>query len=218
MKNLLPLLFALLLLSGCATSSTHTVKVEEPQKHYIGFLTLVGNFSSDFSRFDSTTYETHIRGKFNNLEQSRYRGHLENALKETLTSKAQTRIVSASDIFKVNADVSYTEFLEQVRMTGVEAILLVNLHSFWHSISISTSGDFLNKPEPNALFNTYLIDVRNLEPVWYAKSQVNGVYASYETLNNTYSRQLLQKLRKDKYILVPESYRYWSTYSQREGE
>jgi hypothetical protein len=216
MKTLYPLLCSLLLLTACATSSTHTAKVEEPKKHYIGFLTLIGNFNSDFSRLDSLTYETHIRGKFNNLEQSRYRNHLEKALKETLMSRAQTRIVSSSDIFKLNDDISYSEFLERVRKTGVETILLVNLHSFWHSISYSTDDNLFNKPEPNALFNTYLLDVQNLEPVWYAKSVVNGVYANYETLNNTFARQLLRKLRKDEYILVPEHARYWSSYTYQQ--
>lgn len=216
MKHLISVFLTLVFLSGCATSSTHTVQLEAPQSHYIGYLTLVGNFSSDFSRLDSATYETHLRGKFNNLEQSKYRKHLENSIKETLSSKAQTRIVNSSDIFKLNADISYHEFLEQVRMTGVETILLVNLHSFWHSITITTADNIFNKPEPNAIFNTYLLDVRTLEPVWYAKSQVNGVYASYETLNNTFSRQLLHRMRRDKLLLVPENYRYWSAYSQRE--
>jgi hypothetical protein len=216
MKTLYPLLLVLLFLTGCATSSTHTEKVEAPQKHYIGILTLVGNISEDFSRLDSASYETHIRGKFNNLELPKYRSHLENTLQQTLSERAQTRVVRSSDVFKINADVSYAEFLDVVKQTGVETILFVNLRSFWHTYSLSTDTNFLNKPEPNALFHSYLIDTQTLEPVWYAQSVVNGVYAYYETLNNTFARQLYRNLRRDKYILVPAEFRYRSSYSYQQ--
>ncbi|MCC9137135.1 hypothetical protein ACFSKU_20760 [Pontibacter silvestris] len=202
MKTLLPLFLTFLLLSGCATSSTYSAKVQKPEKHYVGIFTLVADIDADFSRLDSATYEDYIRGKFNNLEQSRFRNQLEKTLKNSL-EKAQTRIVNTSDIFNLNTDVSYPEFLSQIKMTGVDGILFVNLRNYWHDATLVSSygKTVIDDTEPNALFHSYLIDTQTLQPVWYAKSVVNGIYAGYNTLNNTLARQLTRKLRKDKYII-----------------
>ena len=209
MKSILLLLLpGLLLFSGCATTSTSTAKVAKPEKHYIGLLSLVVNTQADISKLDSMTYEQHIRGKFNNLENSTYRKQLEKTLLRNFDRpNTQTRLVKSSDVFELNADISYSQFLEQVKKTGVDGILFVKQSNYWHSTDYTTVyndniATTTENTQPNAAYHTYLIDTNTLKPVWYADSKVLGVYAGFDTLNNHLARSLFNKLRKDKYILA----------------
>jgi len=209
MKSFLPVLFvALFLLSGCATTSTSTAKVVKPEKYYIGLLTLVVDSQVDITKLDSATYEEHIRGKFNNLENSTYRKQLEKTLQRNFERpNAQTRLVKSSDIFDLNTDVSYSQFMEKVQEIGVDGILFVKKSNYWHSTNYTTVYDnniatTTADTQPNAAYHTYLIDTNSLLPVWYADSKVYGVYAGFDTLNNHLARSIFNKLRKDKYILA----------------
>ncbi|OKL41089.1 hypothetical protein [Pontibacter flavimaris] len=209
-KTALPLLaLCLLLLSGCATTYTTTAKVEKPQKHYIGMLSLVVNTTAEISQLDSLTYEQHIRGKFNNLENHRHRRQLEKTLARNIEQpSAQTRLVKSSDVFAMNTDISYSEFLQQVRATGVDGILLVKQSAYWHTTNSYTTVHYeytsatTADTEPNAAYHTYLIDLDSLQPVWYANSTVSGISAGFDTLNNHLARSIFRKLRKDKFILA----------------
>ncbi|AKD02573.1 hypothetical protein POKO110462_08640 [Pontibacter korlensis] len=209
MKTVLPtLLLCVLILSGCASTSTSTAKVTKPEKYYVGFMPLVVYTNSEFSQLDSATYEEHIRGKFNNLERSMYRNQLEKTLVRNFNREnAQTRLVKSSDLFEINTDIGYREFLQKVQATGVDGILLINQSGYWHTTDYTTvhydnvSSTTAN-PQPNAAYHAYLIDVHTLKPVWYANSVVTGVYAGFDTLNNHLARALFRKLRKDKYILA----------------
>ncbi|RAU83911.1 hypothetical protein [Pontibacter arcticus] len=209
MKTILPVLLSVLLLfSGCATTSTSTAKVRKTDKYYNGLMTLVVNTQIDFKGLDSLTYEEHIRGKFNNLENLTYRKQLEKTLARNFDRPgAQTRLVKSSDVFDLNTDLSYSQFLEKVRRTGVDGILFVKQSNYWYTTDYTTihqtnvSNTFADS-EPNAAFHTYLVDTNTLQPVWYADSQVYGISAGYDTLNNHLARSLFSKLRKDKYIMA----------------
>ncbi|GAB3823341.1 hypothetical protein GCM10028895_30150 [Pontibacter rugosus] len=194
--------------SGCAVTSTSTAKVEKPDKFYVGIMTLVTEMDADFSQLDSATYEQHVRGKFNNLENVKYRKHLEKTLARNLEKEnVQTRIIKSSEVFELNSDVSYSEFVEKINKIGVDGILLVNQKNYWYSQSYSTVHfDYTSATtvdqEPNAVFHTYLVDINSLKPVWFADSMIQGVSAGYDTLNNHLARSLFRKLQKDKYIFV----------------
>lgn len=208
-KTILPLLaLCLLLLSGCAVTSTSTAKVKKPQKHYIGLMTLIVNSDADISQLDSATYEQHIRGKFNNLENDKYRRHLEKTLVRNLEHPSvQTRLVKSADVFDLNTDISYSEFLQKVRATGVDGILFVKQGNYWYNTSYTTvhfeyTSSTTASSQPSTSYHTYLIDIDTLQPVWYANSLVEGISAGFDTLNNHLARSIFRKLRKDKYILA----------------
>ncbi|WP_299759057.1 hypothetical protein [uncultured Pontibacter sp.] len=210
MKTIFPLLaLCLVFLSGCAITSTSTAKVQELAKPYVGIMTLVTDIDTDFNQLDSATYEQHIRGKFNNLENLKYRKHLEKTLARNLEQQqqVQTRIVKSSDVFELNANVSYSEFLEKIRATGVDGILLVNLRNYWYTNDYTTVhfdhvSTTTTDTEPSAVFYTYLLDSQTLHPVWFADSMVQGISAGYDTLHNHLARSISRKLRKDKYIMA----------------
>ncbi|WP_266203290.1 hypothetical protein [Pontibacter kalidii] len=208
-KTVLPLLaLCLLLLSGCAVTSTSTAKVKKPQKQYVGLMTLVVSATAEISQLDSITYEQHIRGKFNNLENEKYRRHLEKTLVRNLDHpSAQTRLVKSSEVFDLNTDIGYSEFLQKVRATGVDGILFVKQGNYWYSTNYSTVhfehvSSTTASSQPSTSYHTYLIDVNSMQPVWYANSLVEGISAGYDTLNNHLARSIFRKLRKDKYILA----------------
>jgi hypothetical protein len=209
MKTILPvLLICIMSLSGCAVTSTSTVKVDQPEKYYIGLLSLIVDSQADISELDSVTYEEQIRGKFNNLENHRYRKQLEKTLLRNFERpNAQTRLVKSSDIFDINTDITYSQFLAKLRETGVDGILFVKQSNYWYSTNYTTVlhnnvATTTSSDQPNAAFHAYLIDTHTLKPVWYADSKVYGVSAGYDTLNNHLARILFNKLRKDKYILA----------------
>ncbi len=209
MKFFLPVLFtALFILSGCATTSTSTAKVTKPEKHYIGLMTLVVNSQADISLLDSATYENYIRGRFNNLENSTYRKQLEKTLaRNFVRPNAQIWLVKSSDIFDLNTDISYRQFMKKVQETGVDGILFVKQSNYWHTTNYTTVYDdniatTTANTQPNAAYHTYLIDANTLMPVWYADSKVYGAFAGFDTLNNHLARSLFSKLRRDKYIMA----------------
>lgn len=208
MRTILPLLIAGLLFSGCAVTSTSTAKVTKPDKHYIGLLTLVVNTQTEFRELDSLTYEQHIRGRFNNLENSTYRKQLEKTLARNFERpNAQLRLVKSSDVFNLNTDISYSQFLEKVKEIGVDGILFVKQSNYWHTTDYTTVhqdhvSTTTGSTQPNAAYHTYLIDTNTLKPVWYADSKVLGVSAGFDTLNNHLARSIFNKLRKDRYILA----------------
>ncbi|TPE45276.1 hypothetical protein [Pontibacter mangrovi] len=167
------------------------------------------NTTAEISQLDSLTYEQHIRGKFNNLENHRHRRQMERTLARNIAPPAtQARLVKSSDVFEINTDVSYSEFLQKIRATGVDGILLVKQSAYWLTTNSYTSvhDEYVSTTtadtEPNATYHTYLIDLGSLEPVWYANSTVSGIFAGFDTLNNHLARSIFRKLRKDKYIFA----------------
>lgn len=211
MKTLLSicLLLSITFLSGCAVSSTSTANLNKSKKYYVGIMTLVVSIDEDFSKLDSVTYDKYVRGKFNNLENLKYRKQLEKSLQRNLMQEGtQTRIVKSEETFELNTDVSYSDFLKQVKYTGVDGILLVNQRSYWTTINSAQTVNFeytsatTIDTEPNADFHSYLIDAESLQPVWYANTLVQGVSAGYDTLNNYLARSLYRKMRKDKCIIT----------------
>ncbi|RIJ37359.1 hypothetical protein [Pontibacter oryzae] len=203
------LMLSILLFSGCAVSSTNTANLNKSQKYYVGIVTLVVNIDQDFSKLDSVTYNKYVRGKFNNLENLKYRKQLEKSLERNLSQQGtQTRVIKSEDLFELNTDVSYSDFLDQIEYTGADGILLVNQRSYWTTVNSAQTVNFeytsatTIDTEPNADFHSYLIDTKSLQPVWYANTLVQGVSAGYDTLNNYLARALYRKLRKDKCIIT----------------
>ncbi|WP_108210251.1 hypothetical protein [Pontibacter mucosus] len=206
-KTILPLLaICLLLLSGCATPST-AIKLDKNRDYYFGLMSLVLETNEDFKQLDSITYENHIRGKFNNLVSSTYRNEVEKALGNKFSfDNAQIRLVKSSEVFEINKDVSYSQFLQKMKDTGVDGILFVNKYNisqvqnydtrhYQHSSSSSVVGT-----EEKARFNSYIIDVETLKPVWYTDTHVQS--ESAYIMNKQLAESVFKKLRKDKYILT----------------
>lgn len=200
MKQSPLLLLALFLLAGCSTASISTVPKTVPDRPYARILTVFVDSDMDFYRLDAETYETYLKKRFNDLDHLEYRQQLERTFGRNLTATG-TGIVRSSEVFEVNTEVSYDAFMNKVKETGAEAILLVNLRNYWYSYD---NDNDLDDSEPNASFNCYLVDLKTLEPVWLARSVVNGIIAGYDTLNNNLARRVAAKLRKERYIHRPQ--------------
>lgn len=200
MKQSIILLLAVLLLAGCSTSSISTVPKTVPNRPYARILTVFVDSDMDFYRLDAETYENYLAKCFNDLDHLQYRQQLERTFERNLTA-AGTSIVRSSDVFEVNTEFSYDAFMNKVKETGAEAILLINLRNYWYSYS---NNDDRDNSEPNASFNCYLVDLKTLEPVWLARSVVNGIIAGYDTINNNLARRVAAKLQKERYIYRPQ--------------
>ncbi|WP_242926532.1 hypothetical protein [Pontibacter vulgaris] len=202
MQNIFTALIFALLLTGCASAvNTTTSTVQAPEKHYTSIMTLVANIDADFSQLDSTTYEKYFKGKFNNLEQSRYRSQMENALFSALREN-QVQVIGSSQVFKVNDSVGYSQFLKEVQKAGVDGILFVNRK--YQGITLTKTNDtndanlYTEQDGTRVVFHSYLINPQTLKPVWYANTT-----ASYDMAESTLARQLQKKLKQQNYINTP---------------
>lgn len=192
-------IFTYLLLPGlfsCATSSITTQNLDNSQRHYAKILTCVIDKPLVIHEFDSAFYETSVKENFNDLGNIQVRNQLEKTLKRNLES-ISTEIVRSSDLFSVNEITGYSRFKEKIEKAGVEAILLINEESSWDTPSYQKVGHSIQyNGQPNTAFHCYLIDVESGRVVWLGRCVVNGVYAGYDTLNNTLARKVAKKLRE----------------------
>mgnify|MGYP006284692941 CR=1 FL=1 len=206
MIRLPTLLLPVLLLAGCATTSMTPVVKDKPASAYRNVLTLILEDSeTEFRNFDAATYNRFVKDHFNRLANIEYRRQLERALQRNLSVK-NTRVLTSSELFEVNEEVSYKAFSAVMEEQGVEAILLIDLHDYWHSESNyydADSGIVWEDVEPNAAYLCYLIDLASGRPQWLAKSTVRGIWAGYDTLNNHLARRLTRELREKGYVYQP---------------
>jgi hypothetical protein len=197
-------LFAYLLLPflfSCATSSISTKNLYNSKRSYGKILTCIVDQPLTLHVFDSAFYDASVKAHFNNLGNLQVRNQMERTLKRNLES-VSNEIVKSSDLFVVNEMTNYKEFKDRIEKAGVKAILLINEEYSWDTPGYTKVGQSIEySGEPNTAFHCYLIDAETGELIWLARCVVRGVYAGYDTLNNTLARRIATKLKDCGYIL-----------------
>jgi hypothetical protein len=200
MKRILVYLLIQALFS-CATSSISVQNLGNSKDHYDKIFTCIIDKPLTVHAFDSAFYEESVKDHFNNLGNLQVRKQLERTLKRNL-GNALNEIVPSSDLFVVNENITYSDFKEHIKNAGAKAILLINEESSWDTPNYRVAGNSVQySGEPNTAFHCYLIDAESGKIVWLSCCVVRGIWAGYDTLNNTLARRIANKLRESGYIL-----------------
>lgn len=187
----------MLLLTACATSSHNSVLKIAEEKPFNRILVVLTDDELKLTTFDSAFYVNHVQGHFNTLEDIRFRGQLERTIQRNLESKG-TVVIKSSDVFPINDAIGYSTFQKSLTDLQINAILLINLRGYWTTLHTNNDGNVTS--EPNASFNSYLIKTSNEEIVWMGHTVIRGIYAGFDTLNNSLARKIAASLRKEKLI------------------
>ncbi|RCW29184.1 hypothetical protein [Marinilabilia salmonicolor] len=199
------LLIFLVLLSGCALSNITSVSKNKTTKPFSSFFILCVESPDEIKALNKENYENFIANNFNKIDGLNVRSQLEKTISRNLSIGNFPRIVKSLDVFQVDEQYTYEEFMEKIGATGTEAILFVNLRNYWQSKEYVTSyykrsSVTREELEPNATYYAYLYDLRNIdEYLWLSKVNVYGINAGYDTLNNYFARRISKDLKKNKY-------------------
>ncbi|WKZ58938.1 MAG: hypothetical protein QY309_13815 [Cyclobacteriaceae bacterium] len=185
------------LLTSCAVSNHSSVLKQTQVAPLNRILILLSDDDLKLTTFDSAFYTNHIQDHFNTLEGIRYRNHLEKTFQRNLQSKG-TVIIKSADVFPVNDPIPYSTFRKTIDSLQVHAVLVINLREYWTTLFYDQNNQV--SAEPNASFNTYLVRLSDDQIVWMGNTIVNGIYAGYDTINNTLARKIAVSLRKHKLI------------------
>ncbi|WP_157202485.1 hypothetical protein [Marinilabilia salmonicolor] len=80
---------------------------------------------------------------------------------------------------------------------------MVNLEEYWHSSAAFSDDDVVfQDDDPNARFYCYLIDRDALEPLWMARSEVNGIEGGDSALVFKLVRKVSKDLREKGFLAV----------------
>lgn len=200
MKRILAYLFLPALFS-CASSSISVQNLDNSREQYNKILTCIIDQPLTIHSFDSAFYNESVKDHFNNLSNLQVRKQLEKTLKRNIEN-ALNEIVRSSDLFMVNDKIGYSDFKERIKSAGIKAILLINEESSWETPNYTVSGNSVQyNGQPNTAFHCYLIDAESGKIIWLSRCVVKGIFAGYDTLNNTLARRLANKLRASGYIL-----------------
>lgn len=199
MKGILPYLLAPFLFS-CASSSIRVQNFGDAKGQLNKILTCIIDKPLTVHTFDSAFFDVSIKDYFNDLGNLQVRNQLEKTLKRNLET-APNEIVRSSELFVVNEKITYSDFKQRIKNKGIKAILLINEESSWDTPNYIVSGNSVRYDgQPNTAFHCYLIDAESGQIIWLSRCVVKGVFAGYDTLNNTLARRLSNKLRESGYI------------------
>lgn len=198
----------LLLLNSCATSHMSAVTNAKPQQPYVNLMVLFVKNAPEISHLDEATYNTHLKNKFNNLNDIKMRRQLEKAFANSISTPA-TLVNRSSDHFAVGSEIDYKTFLARLKETGAEGIIVVNNNARWIRNNYTTYGADSNisftssDPAPNAAFLCYLIDLNSNKPVWMSQTDVNGTSLdNNSTLGKSLARKVGNKLKNEGYVYL----------------
>lgn len=205
MKNLSLLFILAFLVSSCASSYVSDQSISKPEKAYHHILVVSLFNDINFKKFDDETYYTSIKDHFYNLDRIDNHPLLQNCIKEFMASN-RTIVVPSHKLFKVNQDISYENFLETIDKKGIDAILVINQRNYFYEKSerILEDGEVRVTESPNAVFNTYLVDRKELNSVWVSRIYSSGTsWDTHGSMYNSMGRKLTKKLIKSGYIRPP---------------
>jgi len=205
MKNLSFLFILAFLVSSCASSYVSDQSISKPENayHHILVLSLFNDFN--LKKFDEETYDASIKDHFYNLNRIDNHPIIQESIRDMLSSN-RTKVIPTYKLFKVNQEVSYKVFLETIDKKGVDAILVINQRNYFYDKSerILEDGEIRVTESPNAVFNTYLVDRKDLEPVWLSRIYSSGSSLdTHSSMYNSMGRKLNKKLIKSGYIRRP---------------
>ncbi|MBS2211582.1 hypothetical protein KEM09_09225 [Carboxylicivirga mesophila] len=204
-QRLVILYLLAVLLTSCASSSITSIVKSPAQRPYSSMM-LVFTTGNNFKGFTEGNYNNNVRSNFNDISYLKFRKQLEKSLERNISPGGFPRIIKSTEAFLPDEDYTYEQFKNQLKRSGCEAILVVNLGDYWTSSKYVTtyyenSSVTNEREEPNSSYNVYLYDVNDLDNYkWISEIVVNGIYAGYDTLNNYLSRRVAKRLRKDHFI------------------
>ncbi|MDE5423624.1 hypothetical protein L3073_15500 [Ancylomarina sp. DW003] len=205
MKNPGLLFILALLASSCASSYVSDQNISNPDKAYHHILVVSLFNDIDLKKFDEETYYNSIKDYFYNLDRIDNHPIIQKSLRDMISSN-RTKVIPSYKLFKVNQDVSYEEFLERIDRKKIDAILVINQKEYFYEKSerIRDDGEIKVTESPKAVFNTYLIDRKELEPVWVSRIYSSGSsWDTHSSMYNSMGRKLKKKLIKSGYIRPP---------------
>ena len=205
MKNLSLLFILALLMSSCASSYVSDQSISKPEKAYHHILVLSLFNEINLKKFDEETYYSSIKDYFYDLNRIDNHPIIQKSIKEMLSSN-RTKVIPSYKLFKVNQEVSYEEFLETIDKKDIDAILVINQQNYFFKKSerVLEDGEIRVTESPNAVFNTYLVDRKDMEPVWVSRIYSSGTsWDSHSNMYNSMGRKLNKKLIKSGYIRPP---------------
>lgn len=200
MKIIFTCLITAALFSSCATSSLHSEAKKGRTQPFRTVLTLYVDDPLIMQQFDSAFFTNKVSNYFNDLSTLPIRRQLERTMKRNL-SNTSTRVISSSELFSVNDEVSYSTFKQKIENANVDAILLINEEHYWETVSYNRVGNRVEKDaQPNSAFHCYLADAASGEVLWLARCTVRGIFAGYDTLNNILARRVSRTLKGEGYV------------------
>ncbi|MCZ4693731.1 hypothetical protein DWB61_10045 [Ancylomarina euxinus] len=205
MKNLSLSIILAFLVSSCASSYVSDQSISQPEKAYHHILVMSLFNDINLKKFDEETYYSSIKDYFYDLNRIDNHPLLQNCIKEFMASN-RTIVVPNHTLFKVNQDISYEDFLETIDKKDIDAILIINQQNYFYEKKerILEDGEIRVDESPNAVFNTYLVDRKNLEAVWVSRIYSSGTsWDSHGSMYNSMGRKLTKKLIKSGYIRPP---------------
>jgi len=205
MKNLSFLFILALLLTSCASSYVTDQNITKPEKAYHHILVVSLFNDLNLKKFDKETYSTSIKDYFYDLNRIDNHPLIQKSIKEMLSSN-RTIVIPSYKLFKVNQDVNYEEFLETIDQKEIDAILVINQQNYFYEKRerVMEDGEIRVNESPKAVFNTYLVDRKKLEPVWISRIYSNGTsWDTHGSMYNSMGRKLTKKLIKSGYIRPP---------------
>jgi len=205
MKNISFLFILAFLVSSCASSYVSDQSISKPEKAYHHILVLSLFNEIDLKKFDNETYSKSIKNHFYNLDRIDNHPIIQKSLKDMISSN-RTKVIPSYKLFKVNQEVAYDEFMETIDKEGIDAILVINQRNYYYEKSerIKEDGEIRVTESPNAVFNTYLIDRKDLEPVWVSRIYSSGTsWDTHSSMYNSMGRKLNKKLIKSGYLRRP---------------
>lgn len=195
-----------LFLHSCASMDITSVPKSQPERPFSRVMIVCIETSDEMSQLDAPYFDENIRKKFNDIASLKFRTQLERTVDRNLGRNGFPEIIKSSEVFKVDEDYSFEQFYSEVKKTGAEAVLFINLRNYWMSDKYVTShyentSVTTNESEPNSSYYAYLYSFEDLQKyAWVGKINVSGIWAGYDTLNNYLARGIARMLRKEKYI------------------
>jgi hypothetical protein len=165
------LLLSITLGSGCS-STLKTVTSAQADHPYKKIALTVINTRGELRDFSKKYFDSIVNPVFNNLKDMQVRTMLEERFAGKLSSRG-TSIIKSSEVFKIHENVSYADYLDRLRSSGAEAVLVIGLSTSWDSQTSTTHhNETVTDSNPNFLFLYYLVDLRSGQEVWLGNDKV----------------------------------------------
>jgi len=165
------LLLSISLGAGCS-STLKTVTSAQADHPYKKIALTVINTHGELKDFSKKSFDSIVNPVFNNLKDMQIRTTIEDKFAGKLSSP-ETSIIKSSDVFKIHENVSYTDYLDKLRSSGAEAVLIIGLSTSWGSQTSTTHhNETVTESNPNFLFLYYLVDLRSTQQVWLGNDRV----------------------------------------------
>ncbi|MBB6108504.1 hypothetical protein [Mucilaginibacter lappiensis] len=164
--------FALLLTISLGSSCGTTLKTVTPiqaDHPYKKIALTVIDTHDELRDFSKQSFDSIVNPVFNNLKDMPERTVLEDKFAGKLSS-SETSIIKSADVFKIHENISYADYLNRLRNSGAEAVLIISLNT--HRAIIHDSNNTVTGSNPSYSILYYLVDLTSAQQVWLGNDRV----------------------------------------------